>query len=251
MATAIVGSLIASLTMATSASGDESGGGSAIDRIYTWVVTHPDGAVPRAVGCDRWRPAADLTDDVGPEDLATIRVRSDGIVEILHWRACDDRWQYVWIPLLDPAGLAGEARRDLAESRLTRPLPITSPPRRTLVGLDTWLAVVAPAEAAATAYLPGLSSTVTARLTSTVFTDGHRSIALCSGPGSIWSDDASSATPICSYRFTEVGDVIVTATASWQVTWTTSAGGGGALESIALTGSIPLVVSEIQTIGTR
>lgn len=226
------------------------GGGTDGDRVYTWVATRPDGGIPPVAGCDPWRPAAELSPEVGPGDLATVRLRSDGIIEILHWRACADGWQYAWIPLLDPRQLADEARHDLAEDRLARPIPITSPPSRTIVNIETWLAVVASSEVSATAAVPGLSSTVTARLDHTVFSIGSRSIAICAGAGSIWTPARAAVPPACSHVFDTTGTERLTATASWRVTWTSSIGTGGVLEPITLDGSISLTVSEIQTIGT-
>lgn len=228
----------------------DAGYGSEGAQIYTWVATRPDGGIPAMTGCDPWRPAAELSPDVGPDDLATVRLRPDGIIEILHWRACTDRWQYAWIPLLDPQQLAAEARSDLAADDLARPIPVTSPPSRTIVNIETWLAVVASSEVSATATVPGLSSTVTARLDQTVFSFGSRPIAICVGAGSIWTPAMASVPPACSHVFDTTGTERLTATASWRVTWTSSTGAAGVLEPIPLDGSITLTVSEIQTIGT-
>lgn len=223
------------------------------DDLPTWVVTLPDGGIPAGSGCGPWSPAVEpdqfAQPGSGPDDHPAIRPGRDGIVDIVHWRDCDDRRDGVWVPMLDPEQLAEEARRHLAETELMRPIPITSPPRRTIVNLATWLAVSTTVRATATAARPGVSSTTTAELTRTTFSFDEQDLVTCAGIGSIWSPATSETEPDCAHVFSATGSDVVTATSTWAVTWTSTDATGGALEPIILSGSIALIVSEIQTIG--
>ena len=102
------------------------------------------------------------------------------------------------------------------------------------VGLPVWMwTAVTPTTwgpNSATAAVPGLSVTATARAQRIVWQMGDGNAVTCTNPGTPYqSGYGNAASPTCGYRYSQPstqrpgGRYTVTATTTWQVTW---AGGG-------------------------
>ena len=150
----------------------------------------------------------------------------------------------------DPAVLAAEAVRDL---RL--PLPgirvNPSPPAAQLVFLPTWLWLDAASwgPRAATASVPGLSVTATARPSRLVFSAGDGVSVSCVGRGTPWTQgtDPEAGSPTCGHTYTRRGVFTLTATVTWEVSW---AGGGraGTVPDLVTTAAVQVRVVESQAL---
>ena len=139
----------------------------------------------------------------------------------------------VWLaqppPAVNPAALAQQA---LDYNKLPLPGVEMSPPanRDQLVNLETWLwvdpAAFQPVSASAAA--GGVAVTTTAAPEQVTWDMGNGDRVICAGPGTPYdsSKPASSQSTPCSYTYRQSsagqpGDAFrVTATVSWQVTWT-------------------------------
>jgi hypothetical protein len=179
---------------------------------------------------------------------------------------------WVWRP--DPvaggpgAGAVPAVTPEMLAARAIRQLPIRGPligmaPRPGsigLVGLPVWMWVqVTPATwgpASATASVPGLSVTATARATQVVWDmgDGHR--VTCDGPGTPYEPwFGGRMSPTCGYRYDQSSArerdsaYEVTATTTWQVTWA----GGGASGALAMerSSSTTARIGELQVLVRR
>lgn len=183
----------------------------------------------------------------------------------LYSRVCDGQpVTYVWLTaaeqaaaLPSPEELARQAYRQLA---LTVPAIETSPavgvPQ--LVRVPTWL-WVAPgmwARRSATASVPGLSATATARPVAVRWTTGDGVSVTCRGPGSRFRpgvDGPASESPDCGHTYLrpsagQPGGVYrLVAVVEWSVSW---AGGGqaGVLPGLTSTSSVALRVAESQAL---
>lgn len=230
--------------------------------VGAWVSTRPDGGVaPPVAGvkCSPWRPAAEITAEITPGDIATIRIDADGVIAVMHYRDCAGIRQYVWIRLETPESLAEQARRDLQQRVLSEPVIHLSPPERSIVNLTTWLAIEDPGPITVTAAVPRLSVTVRAVITATVFVieaPGATITVECAGIGNRWSRDANGTAPAdepaCGHRFTRSGAATIIASGRWSASWTSSDGSGGDLEPVSGASSTRRIdVVEIQTIGRR
>lgn len=169
---------------------------------------------------------------------------------------------YVFISAVDPVDpvvLAEEARRALP---LTAPDVRTSPSAEDdqLVGVPTWLWVGdAWAPLTATASLPGVSVTVTATPESVVWEMGNGDRVVCRGAGMAYDPsrpDGEQSTD-CSYTYDRASGhqpgerYRVTATMTWQVSWTVSgAAGGGSLGALSRSTTFGLRVTEAQALNT-
>ncbi|MEV8504485.1 hypothetical protein AB0368_06590 [Actinoplanes sp. NPDC051475] len=161
----------------------------------------------------------------------------------------------VWLgqppPPPDPAVLARQAR-----SRLTFPPVViaVNPQTETWVHLPVWLAIPNGWQPqSATASVPGMSVTATARPEKVTFDMGDGTSVVCTGPGTVYRPgvhDPESSSPDCgtTYR-TPAESYRITATVSWSVTW---AGGGesGTLEGLSSSGSTTMRVAESQAVIT-
>jgi hypothetical protein len=155
--------------------------------------------------------------------------------------------------LPDPAVLAAQAVKEL---RL--PLPAIRvnpvPPAAQLVYLPTWLWLDGSSWGAksATAAVPGLSVTATAKPSRLVFSTSDGATVSCPGPGTAWTagKDPNAASPDCGHTYTRPGSYALTATVTWQVGW---AGGGrtGTVPDLITTSTITLNVTESQALNTN
>jgi len=196
-----------------------------------WEGHYPDGAVydltcvghiPGTNGGWRWLPsppegygAADVT----PADLA---------------REAVDRMQLVG-PEIRMTGAPGEPY---------------------VVGVPLWLwTEVSPVTWGpnnATASIPGLSVTATARATRIVWDMGDGNTVTCANPGTAYYVGAPVESPTCDYIYSRTsagqpGDAwTITATATWEVSW--SGGGTSGVLTVTRTSQTLLQVGEVQAL---
>lgn len=151
------------------------------------------------------------------------------------------------------------AARAVAQLPLLGPdIGLAPDPAKTgLVGLPVWMWTRVSRSrwgpVSATASVPGMSVTATARAVRVVWDmgDGHR--VTCTGPGTPYTKDAgATSSPTCGYRYTRSSATqpgatyTVTATTTWQIQWS----GGGAFGQLTQTrsSSTRLRIGELQVL---
>jgi hypothetical protein len=167
----------------------------------------------------------------------------------------------LWIPGPPPA-LSPQILARQARARLSLPPPVIglNPAGDQLVGLPTWLSVT-PASwqsRSATAAVPGVSVTATARPVTATWLLGDGTTVVCHTPGTAWAAgmDPAAASPDCGhvYRRSSAtapgGTFTVTVTIAWQVSWA-GAGQGGTIAGLSTTATIGVRVQESQAVITR
>jgi hypothetical protein len=145
-----------------------------------------------------------------------------------------------------PQLLADEAVRAL---RLPTPLigVNPAPPAPQIVFFPTWVWLGGDSwgPRSATASVPGMSVTATARPVRLVLSTGDGASMTCTGPGTAWTPgrDAMAASPTCGHTFTSPGSYPVTVTVTWNVSW---AGGGvtGTAPGMTTTATVTVAVVE-------
>lgn len=136
-------------------------------------------------------------------------------------------------PRLVPQLTAAEVA-ELARAQLGLPVPALAadPARDQLVHLPTWLWLVDGWEVVtATASVPGISVTATARPASVSWRTGDGSTVTCTGPGTRFRPgaDPRASSPDCGHTYRRSsaaqpgGTYLVQATVHWSVSWS----GGG------------------------
>jgi hypothetical protein len=157
-------------------------------------------------------------------------------------------------PVLSPAVLARQAR-----ARLNLPNVVIrlNPSGTQLVNLPIWLILERSSWTAqsATASVPGVSVTATARPVKATWSMGDGSTVVCAGPGTAWKPgtDPATASPDCgyTYRRSSAGAsgarFTITVTVAWIVTW---AGGGesGTIPGLTTAGTLRVPVQESQAV---
>jgi hypothetical protein len=185
----------------------------------------------------------------------------DGTYYVLHWRTCGSAMTGVWIPELDGTDLA-ELAVDEVRRRLPAPVTRLAPaPDRLVTQLDTWIWTDPSTwqPVTATAALPTLSATVTARPVRLRFDPGDGAHGtgqvICTGPGQPWRPEhGDTATSPCSYTYRHSSDLSTsgrwsTATSiEWQVTYRVSDGGSGSLGPLTTQSSLTVTVNELQAL---
>jgi hypothetical protein len=168
--------------------------------------------------------------------------------------------QVLWVPGAPPA-YSPEVLARLARARLKLPAVVIAlnPAGDQLTNLPAWLSLdrASWSSRSATASVPGVSVTATARPTQAVWSMGDGGRVVCSGPGTRWvaGTDPASASPDCGYvyRHSSAGAAhavfTVTVTVSWQVTWA-GAGRSGTVPGLTTTGSVQVRVQESQAVIT-
>lgn len=166
----------------------------------------------------------------------------------------------VWIagapPVISPAILARQARARLELPDVKISL---SPAGRQLTHFPTWLTVDPSSwqPRSATASVPGVSVTATARPTKATWAMGDHSIdrrqgvVVCDGPGTQFRSgmESSKPSPDCGYTYRRPSagaagnKFTVTVTITWEVTWA-GAGQSGTVPGLTTTGSIQVPVQE-------
>jgi hypothetical protein len=164
----------------------------------------------------------------------------------------------VWIagapPVVSPAVLARAAR-----ARLNLPQVVIrmNPPGDQLVNLPIWLALD-PASwkpQSATASVPGISVTATARPVRASWSMGGGATVTCAGPGTAWTPgmDPVKASPDCGYVYRHSSAVAaggvytVAVTVSWEVIWA-GAGQSGTVPGLTTVGRLQTRVQESQAL---
>ncbi|WP_026284556.1 hypothetical protein [Salinispora arenicola] len=164
----------------------------------------------------------------------------------------------VWIagdpPVVSPAVLARQAR---ARLDLPRVVIRMNPPGDQLVNLPAWLALDQGSwgSHSATASVPGVSVTATARPVKASWSMGDGVTVTCDGPGTQWASgtDPAKASPDCGhvYRRSSAGSpggrYSVTVTVTWEVTWA-GAGQSGTVPGLTTTGQVQTRVQESQAV---
>jgi len=122
-----------------------------------------------------------------------------------------------------------------------------APPTPQIVYFPTWvwLAPESWGPRSATASVPAMSVTATARPVRLVLSTGDGASVTCSGPGTAWTPgrDATAPSPTCGHTFTTAGSFGVTVTVTWTVSW---AGGGvtGTAPGMTTTATVTVQVVE-------
>ena len=165
----------------------------------------------------------------------------------------------IWVagntpPVVSPAVLARQARSRL---RLPTVKIDMNPPGDQLVNLPVWLALDHSSWKAqsATASVPGVSVTATARPVRVTWSMGDGSTRTCDGPGTAWSPGTNPATasPDCGYVYRRSsanapgGTYTVVVTVTWTVTWA-GAGQTGTVPGLETTGRLLTRVQESQAV---
>lgn len=164
----------------------------------------------------------------------------------------------VWMPgappVVSPQVLARQAR-----ARLNLPHVVIklNPPDVQLVHLPIWLTLDHSSwtQQSATASVPGVSVTATARPVKAVWSMGDGGSVVCAGPGTAWQPgmDPAATSPDCGYTYRRSsagaagGRFAVTVAVTWEVTW---AGGGasGTIPGLTTTSTVRVPVQESQAV---
>ncbi|WP_433615352.1 hypothetical protein ACQP2P_11335 [Dactylosporangium sp. CA-139114] len=214
-----------------------------------------DGAWAGADGC-YYAPA-----DPSPSTIAALGGQPSGDGGWYTWTCYGDNTGFggvVWVagapPVVSPAVLGRQAR-----ARLNLPAAVIkmNPPGDQLVNLPVWMALdpVSWKEQSATASVPGVSVTATARPVKASWSMGDSTTVVCTGPGTVWTPgtDPAKASPDCGHVYrrsstnTAGGAYTVTVTVTWEVTWA-GAGQSGTVPGLTTTGQVQTRVQESQAV---
>jgi hypothetical protein len=153
-----------------------------------------------------------------------------------------------------PETLARQAR-----ARLDLPEAVIrlNPPADQLVNLPIWLTLDRSSWTvqSATAAVPGVSVTATARPVQAIWSMGDGGSVVCNGPGTEWKPgtDPSAASPDCGYTYRRSsigaagGRFAVSVAVTWVVTWA-GAGQAGLIPGLTTTGAMRVAVQESQAV---
>jgi hypothetical protein len=154
--------------------------------------------------------------------------------------------------LTSPFAVRNQVRASL---RIPQPEPDGSPPlteRFSVVHIPTWFWVTNHTELTNTDTIGGLTISVTATPTDVTWDPGDGSKPIvCDGPGTIWTGDSPDAETDCShtYRRSTAGQpdnqLTVTASITWELSWTLNGTDQGIFETYQTTTAIPHQVGEI------
>ncbi|WP_331752217.1 ATP-binding protein [Streptomyces sp. NBC_00829] len=128
-----------------------------------------------------------------------------------------------------------------------------------LVGMPVWLwnhkSDTTWGPNSATAAVPGLSVTATARVTKITYSMGDGGSVTCTTAGTPYKQSyGNKSSPDCGHRYTKVsagqpgGKFTITATSSWEVTWQASNGASGTLPDEIRTSTTTARVGELQVV---
>lgn len=160
-------------------------------------------------------------------------------------------------PDLAPAPI-DVARLTRARLGLPKPAPAASPAGTQLVNLPTWLWLTSGWETVtATASVPGVVVTATARPSSVTWALGDGAHVTCTGPGTPYRAgvDPRAASPDCGHTYRRSsaaqrgGAYAVTVTLHWTVTWA-GAGESGTFPELTTTSTASFRVAESQALNT-
>lgn len=159
---------------------------------------------------------------------------------------------------VDPRAVALAARRSVT---IPAPPISTSPSAhdRLYTQVQTWLWLAEQwwTSYSATANAGGVSATVTATPVSARWDTGDGGGTTCRGPGVPWRRGMSDDATYCKHTYTsssagrDGGTYTLSATVTFEITWTSNTGAGGSLEAIERTSSRNVEVGEIQAVETE
>lgn len=159
---------------------------------------------------------------------------------------------------VDPRALALSARQSVG---IAAPPIATSPSAddRLYTQVQTWLWLDEQwwTSYSATANAGRVSATVTATPTTTAWDTGDRGGTTCRGPGVRWQRGMPDDATYCKHTYTsssagqDGGTYTLSATVTFEITWTSNTGAGGTLETIDRTASRDVEVGEIQAVETE
>jgi hypothetical protein len=162
-----------------------------------------------------------------------------------------------WVSDGGPGPVSPRLLAETARKRLNLPRPViaASPGGDQLVALPMWLWLGNNMWTAvsATASVPGVSVTATARPTSVTWSMGDGSTVTCTGPGTLFPQggDPRAASPTCGHTYTRASERYgVTATVRWTVTWA-GAGTGGTFPNLTTFTTTGFRVAQSQAIVNR
>jgi hypothetical protein len=160
-------------------------------------------------------------------------------------------------PVVSPEVLARQA---VAKLQLPEVVIAMNPPGDQLVNLPIWLALDRASwePQSATASVPGVSVTATARPVKVAWSMGDGATRTCEGPGTAWTPgtDPRAASPDCGYTYRRSsagrpgGAYTVSATVTWEVTWA-GAGQSGTVPGLETSGQVQTRVQESQAVVSR
>jgi hypothetical protein len=175
-------------------------------------------------------------------------------------------WTCVASTRSGPGGGETVSSREAAEqARASMSLPSPSlafsPAEDSVVHFPVWLWVDGAdwEPVSATASVSAGSVTVTAVPQQLRWDMGDGTVLYCDGPGTVFDParhDAETPSPDCGHAYTRTSRnqpdsrFPVTATVSWTVEWTTSAGGGGTLDPLTTSASDSVRVREVHALVT-
>ena len=228
--------------------------------VATWS---PTGGSSTNWYCYYFLPGAPTGSTLGPDmSLGPIWPPTPGLAYFLYCYEKPYPLGYTWGTLLvyDPANPLGplnatERALQIALDTVELPEPTitTAPPtnRTHLTGLPTWYWTPTWTTTTATATLAGTTATVTATPTTTTWNPGdHTPTITCEGPGQPWTPTTTATTPACGHTYTTTGTHPLTATITWNITWTSTdpTNPGGNLGTRTTTTTIPITVNQAQAI---
>lgn len=244
--------------------GDGSGqgsGGQEADVILAQVSYSTSGGSTSSGGCS-WELKDGVT--IGVPELGSVtwpRV-VDGVTHHLWMRTCNGAVAYVDVPEVQPTDILPQLLDQLRERTLPKPVPVfemldpefgwayVQTPLDFRAGGDSWRPV------SVTASVGPIWATVTARPTSLAFDPGdpaNPGSVTCSGSGPVAGYDPA-APGACSYTYVNSSSTsqvdgyhfATSLSITWAITWTSSTGAGGALDSYTTTTTSLLAVAEVK-----
>jgi hypothetical protein len=251
----LVGSHVCFAAVTTGGNNTPNPNGSA--QISVWVIGAVNGGVstPTGVTCTPWTLFDGSPFGVPAGDPTVVGSQQ----QTVYFRVCGAITQYVFVGPHNPEDVAKVAY-DKVASLVPHPEVGFSPPiDKMIVNFETWLGVTPSAPITASASIPGLSATVTARASGIEWDTGSRvagdtTMINCEPWGSTDSAQGGCAwTPaypsVAKVTGTTDQRYHGTVTIVWQVTWAASNGASGALGDLRTTTPVAMGVQEVQTIG--
>ena len=189
----------------------------------------------------------------------------DGVTNFLYFRECTDgTLDPVWVPQLSGRDLATLASDEI-HKRLPVPTVGLAPAAdRGVVQVGTWIwtdpATWQPVTA--TASIPGLAATVTARPLRLRFDPGDGVYGTgpitCDGPGQEWRPEYGDERPSsCMYTYRHASSLApsgrwsASMSIDWAVTFAVSDGSSGSLGTLTTSASRALAVGEVEALVVR
>lgn len=157
------------------------------------------------------------------------------------------------VPAPDPVAVAQRSVANLKLKTVEQGSTPLEPGSISIVGVPTWMWAEnadALGPVTDTARVPGLSLTMTAKLSSVTWDMGDGTVIECEGTGTEWSPDLGTGdSPTCGHTYTTQGTRTVTSTAHWSVTWRASTGQTGVIDR-DLSSTSTIRVGEVQVINS-